>query len=216
MKSVFHGNTMIGKELKTSNFHVFFGNKSASAEILKFIYPKYTFHFLKQVHSDRVVRAPSPESADGHWTNEKEQALGIYTADCLPVFCYDNGRAVAFHAGWRGVVAEIVSKGLRLISPVGSEAFAFVGPHLQAQSFEVHLDVAEKLEEAGGELISHRDKKKAYIDLSLIVFQQLKKSGFSEKNIWIDKDNTFENPNYYSYRTTGKGTGRLISFIVGL
>jgi polyphenol oxidase len=216
VKPVFHDEQIIGKESKFEKFHVFFGNRFASSEILKQLYPDYEFSFLKQVHGNKIVSAPSNEEADGQWTDRSRVALAINTADCLPVMIYNEGIVTALHAGWRGIASRIILESAKVLGTVDLDARAFVGPHLQFENFEVHHDVAEKLKNVGppGAAKIHQDPAKCYVDLSLIAKFQLEKLGVG--NISIDKDNTFANNSYVSYRFNGPGCGRLISFIAKL
>src|SRR5690606_37165288 len=67
-----------------------------------------------QVHGDRVLKVegtadpdgtllPPLEEADGMWTGSSGLALGILTADCVPVLLADPaaGLVAAVHAGWK-------------------------------------------------------------------------------------------------------------------
>ena len=79
---------------------------------------------MRQFHSGmvrRVERAAGKLSTDdgkavlrgdGLMTRERGLALGVQTADCVPVLIADTRtRAVAvFHAGWRGTLARIVER----------------------------------------------------------------------------------------------------------
>lgn len=75
--------------------------------------------FMNQVHSDMVVKKldkkPSFPKADGMITQIKGLALAIKSADCLPIFLFDNKNKVisAIHAGWRGTALKIVKKALK-------------------------------------------------------------------------------------------------------
>ncbi|HEX4925630.1 MAG TPA: polyphenol oxidase family protein, partial [Bdellovibrionales bacterium] len=207
---------VIGKELKEGAIHVFFGNKRATTELLKSLYPNYEFHFLKQVHGDRLEKAPATGPADAHWTDKPNQAVAVYTADCLPALIYwpQSRRAAAIHAGWRGVAAEILPKTLRAF---GSETDTrvFVGPHIRMNSFEVHDDVATTLARVGPAdvLHPHQEPGKKYVDLTSIARFQFERNGISAQRQFFDDENTCGNPEYYSYRGDRANCGRLISFI---
>ncbi len=96
---------------------------------------------LKQTHSailHRVGRAQGSEDAqltgDGLLTDEPGIALGIQTADCVPVLVADRrtGAVAAFHAGWRGTLKRIVEHGIgRMRLEFGSkpeDLCAAIGP----------------------------------------------------------------------------------------
>lgn len=109
---------------------------------------------LRQVHSDliHVVRSTrlGPLSGDGLVTNVPEVALGILTADCLPVLLVDtkNKTVGAFHAGWRGTVARIAEKGLgimrREFGTRPQDVRAAIGPGIQQCCYEVGEELREK------------------------------------------------------------------------
>ena len=76
---------------------------------------------LRQVHSvlmHRVAREDAGEEAtlsgDGLLTDEAGLALGVQTADCVPVLLADpqTGAVGASHAGWRGTLGRIVEQGV--------------------------------------------------------------------------------------------------------
>ncbi len=78
---------------------------------------------VKQVHGNRVIAAseagllPARVEADGLFTNQAAIALGIMTADCVPVFFVDPVcRVIGLaHAGWRGIYAGIVQEMIKAL-----------------------------------------------------------------------------------------------------
>jgi len=93
--------------------------------------------------------------ADGLLSGRTGTALGITTADCLPVLlAARNHRAVAaLHAGWRGLAAGIVSRGVaalcRKAGCVPSEVWSAVGPGIGPCCFEIGDEVVEAFLAAG-------------------------------------------------------------------
>src|SRR5688572_30375738 len=77
--------------------------------------PGWPLMKLKQVHSGVVVdiddttASNEPVEGDASVTSLSGVALGVQTADCVPILIADlDGRAVAaVHAGWRGSAARI-------------------------------------------------------------------------------------------------------------
>jgi YfiH family protein len=102
---------------------------------------------LRQVHSDviHVVRAAGKNQlvGDGLVTNLPGIALGIQTADCLPVLLVDrkNKAVGAFHAGWRGTVKRIVEKGVGAMRHEygcrPEDIHAVIGPGIQTCCYVV-------------------------------------------------------------------------------
>jgi len=103
-----------------------------------------------QVHGANVCKAPVNESeCDALWTDQKNTALAIKVADCLPVSIIDPQSSVIanIHSGWRGAVQNIVAKTLSAIRFEPSESFAFLGPSIRVCCFEVGEEVAAQFED---------------------------------------------------------------------
>jgi YfiH family protein len=107
---------------------------------------------VRQIHSN-VVRVVKEEDGalegrlqtgegkavlegDGLITDVPGVLLGVVTADCVPVLVVDVAKRVvaAFHAGWRGTVAQIVQRGIAIMQEeYGSQAMdlaAAIGPSI--------------------------------------------------------------------------------------
>ncbi len=91
--------------------------------------------------------APAPR-ADALVTDRPGLALGILTADCVPVLfagTAGGGRAVigAAHAGWRGAAAGVLGKAVEAMRALGAETIhAAVGPCIGQESYEVGPEFA--------------------------------------------------------------------------
>lgn len=107
-----------------------------------------------QVHEATVrVHATGPaglhvaEACDGHATGAAGVLLAVTTADCVPVFVVaPEARAVALlHAGWRGVAAGILERGLAALAEgadAGAEALhVHLGPAICGDCYEVGPEV---------------------------------------------------------------------------
>lgn len=101
-----------------------------------------------QVHSDRAVVANRPwargeaPKADALATREPGVALGVLTADCVPVLLADAEARVigAAHAGWRGALDGIVESVVAAMVSLGAapeRIVAGIGPAIGAGSYEV-------------------------------------------------------------------------------
>ena len=67
----------------------------------------------RQVHGARVVQPVNLDErpADGLWLGQGAQWIGVQSADCVPVLlAHREGPVAAIHAGWRGMVQEIVER----------------------------------------------------------------------------------------------------------
>lgn len=109
-----------------------------------------------QVHGSRVVVHGSGwdgwlrvDDADGHVTVERELALAIGIADCVPVFIgHPRGGIALLHSGWRGTAARIVERGIEALSQRGfatPELRVHLGPAICGSCYEVGADVYRRI-----------------------------------------------------------------------
>jgi len=137
-------------------------------------------------------------------TNLTNACLTITIADCVPIFFIDknHGAIGLAHAGWRGVLQNIVSEVTQtmareyLSNP--AEIEVYIGPHLMSCHFEVKADVESKFHEFADAIIHHQEK--TFIDLQSIIVKQLISAGLQNKNIHRTVECTFCNQDYFSYR----------------
>lgn len=118
--------------------------------------------WLDQVHGARVrviVRPPARGAlirCDGAVTRLAGQALGVRSADCVPILLWDDGgRAVgALHAGWRGLLAGIVDRGVtalcRAARVKSARVRATLGPCIFPERYEVGPEVRRAFVERYG------------------------------------------------------------------
>lgn len=214
-KELKFGNKIAGWIFEDKKCFAFFGTKYADLDFCNKL-AGVSIRFLKQTHSDIVVESSENRevTGDSHYTNKKNAALGVYTADCVSVLIYSNAKIGAIHAGWRGIESQIICKTIVNFEP--KKANVFIGPHIKLEHFEVHSDVGLRLQAAThyNEVVlrKHADPKKVYVDLTSITISQLKSQGVQKNQIQILPFDTFGDEMFYSYRREGK-TGRLISFI---
>ena len=86
------------------------------------------------------------DDADGHVTPSANALLAVSVADCVPVSIVDaQTRAIALlHAGWRGVAAGILERGIALLLERGSDPanlHAHFGPAICGKCYEVGPEV---------------------------------------------------------------------------
>jgi YfiH family protein len=101
-----------------------------------------------QIHSPDVVivEAPWPREdnprADALVTDRRGVALGILTADCVPVLLADPQACVigAAHAGWKGALGGVVAATVAAMEGLGAlpgRMRAAIGPCIAQRSYEV-------------------------------------------------------------------------------
>ena len=185
-----------------------------------------------QVHDCKVAIIDRPdltradlEGYDAFITSLPGVAIGVRTADCVPVLLYDPVKRVvaAVHAGWKGTVLHISQKALEVMAvKFGSEAGnirAVIGPAIGPDSFQVGIEVAEKFKLAGfpmDYIWSFRGPGDGspmsgghHIDL----FKANQWLGILQENIQVFGMDTFVNDTFYSARREGPQCGRNINAI---
>ncbi len=142
------------------------------------------------------------EKTDGLITQDKNVCLAVTVSDCLPIFIYNKDVIGIAHAGWRGVVknilGETVEKMQKYCSCPLESLNIFIGPHIKKCHFEVKDDVLDSFVDYS-EYISRRNGK-TFIDLEGIVKKQLLFLGLKRENVKISPECTYCNKNYFSFR----------------
>jgi YfiH family protein len=101
-----------------------------------------------QIHSAHVVTVTEnwlPDQrpqADALVTNKRGLALGVLTADCVPVLFADMNSPVigAAHAGWKGAISGILENTVAAMEALGAQKktiHAALGPCIWQKSYEV-------------------------------------------------------------------------------
>lgn len=171
---------------------------------------------VNQVHGARVVEAAeAPTDADALWTAKPGVALGIKTADCVPLLLEDpiGQRVAAVHAGWRGAIAEIPLAGLKALGSDAKHVRAAIGPHIRACCYAVGEELAERFTQRFGPKVAVRRDGQVFLELSFAVRAQLEEQGVSQ----IDEVEglcTSCDRRFHSYRREKGAPGRQVSFIV--
>lgn len=99
---------------------------------------------LHQTHSNMTITNPTARvEGDAIVTNQRGLAIGVLTADCLPLLFEDSQAGIigAAHAGWKGAHAGIAESCIAAMQELGAKNIrAAIGPCLQEESFEVQQD----------------------------------------------------------------------------
>ena len=161
-----------------------------------------------QTHSDvtGIISKPTEISADALVTKEKGLALGVLTADCVPVLLEDAEAGVigAAHAGWKGARFGIISSVVRAMHNMGAaEIKAAIGPAIQQSSYEVDKDFFQIFateDQSNNQFFDKSDNEgKLQFDIVGYVKMKLEKNGVN--NIEVIAEDTYSQPEkFYSYR----------------
>jgi len=185
----------------------------------------------RQVHGARVVAAeacraePAPE-ADAVTSREPGVAVGVVTADCVPILlAAETGAAVAaVHAGWRGLVAGVVPQSvdaLRRSARVsgGARIVAAIGPHIGPCCYEVDAPVLEPLTGVFGAALERARRAgrpgHAHVDLGALAAEALVRSGLHVDDIGRLPEccTRCDAVRFHSFRRDGPRAGRLMHHV---
>lgn len=182
--------------------------------------------YLKQIHSDMVLNYNDEvdfieNEGDGIITNKRNIAIGVFTADCVPVIIVNevDGVIGAVHSGWKGTFNSITKKALQkmvdLYSVNHKNTKIYIGAHIRKCCYEVSEELKEKF-------IKEKNIKEDTLfdgrNLSLkeCVIKDAIDSGILEENIYDFDACTYceDKIKLHSYRKSNGSYGRLFSFVL--
>ena len=182
---------------------------------------------MHQTHSNRVIEIKKNSLkkkifSDAIITKAKGLALGVVTADCVPILLFDKRTKTVgcIHAGWRGALKGIIKNTIKKISKLNSksEIYASIGPCIGKKNYEIDLKFYMKFmakSKKNNKYFTKKNKRKKFFNLRKFVADKL----FEEK-VNFDHVNydTFKEKNYFfSYRRSSmfdeEDYGRCISVI---
>lgn len=180
-----------------------------------------------QTHSDVLIKVNRNDDkiideCDALYTKDKDTYLGVLTADCCPILLYDTTNKIiaAIHAGWVGSVKLISYKSINYLIENENldvnQTKVYLAPSIKKRNYEVGEDVFQAVNKYSqfhhDDLFTNLENNKYLYDNVLFNYQQIIACGILKENIFIDKDCTYENDNYFSYRQT-KVCGRQLTLI---
>lgn len=185
---------------------------------------------VNQVHGENIVtvddlnfRDVRTANADALITSAPGIAVGVETADCVPILLFDPAKPAvsAVHAGWRSTVKKIVQKTVhRMHEAFGSDPqrlIAAIGPAIGPECYEVDEPVMGPVQEAFSfwtEVSAPRTQDTWSLDLVKANRLELMQIGLREKNIHsLGMCTSCRKDLFYSYRAEGR-TGRMLSAIM--
>jgi len=187
---------------------------------------------MDQIHGDRIWIIDKPLAAsrpplncrsDALLTDQREIAIGVLTADCVPIVLVDPRHSVIgiIHAGWRGTLLGIARKTLyEMIHHFGTlpeDLLVAIGPSIGECCYEVDRDVMDlfRSSEWNWQTFSrYKGKGKWVINLAQANIEQMHGLGIrDEQCCWIRICTACNTDLLFSYRAEGPGTPKQISFI---
>ncbi|WP_282607650.1 peptidoglycan editing factor PgeF [Pelagibius sp. Alg239-R121] len=102
----------------------------------------YQYHSAEAVVVDTPWSPENAPRADAMVTNKPNLALGILTADCVPVLFADaeGGVIGAAHAGWRGALTGVLDATVEAMEKLEAQRGRItvgIGPAIEQRSYEV-------------------------------------------------------------------------------
>ncbi len=182
---------------------------------------------MHQTHSNKVVEVKKNNFkkriiADAMITKMKGIALGVLTADCVPIIIYDIKANIVgcIHAGWKGAFSDIIYKTVSKMKKLSSKSkiYASVGPCIGKKNYEVDNFFYKKflIKSRNNKVyFSYKSKTKKLFNLRKFVTDKLLK--LNVKVDQINRDTFAEKANFFSYRRScklkQKDYGRCISTV---
>ena len=169
---------------------------------------------VHQYHSAEVLvietthDVTAPPKADAMVTKVPGLALGVLTADCVPVLFADAEAGIigAAHAGWKGAVAGVCEATIDAMEKLGAKReaiMASIGPSISQSSYEVGPEFRAQFRAADAEafFIAATRPEHFMFDLKGFVAQILKRAGVGQVDI-LPHCTYAQAEKFFSYRRT--------------
>jgi len=202
-------------------------NKNLNFVAKKMNVKKNKLILMNQTHSNKVVEIKKYNfkkkiNADAMITRMSGFAIGVLTADCVPIIIYDVKNKIigCVHAGWKGAFSGIINNTIKKIKKLNfnTKIYASVGPCIGEKSYEVDTLFYKKFVSKSRRnkiYFKNKNKTKKLFNLRKFVTDKLLKL-----NVIVDqvsKDTFTEKSNFFSYRRSQKlkqkDYGRCISTV---
>ena len=181
-------------------------------------------HYCRQIHSTCVIDVDHTASAvlkqhpeaDALISAQTGVALGIFTADCVPIFILDVATpAIGIaHAGWRGTLAQIAVNTLKQMQTrfgtLATDCKVHLGPSIQKCCYTVGPELLNQFTERFGSTI----RMGTNLSLQTANTIQLTEIGLPVASISVSPFCTACCTDiFYSHRAESGQTGRMLSYI---
>jgi purine-nucleoside/S-methyl-5'-thioadenosine phosphorylase / adenosine deaminase len=177
-----------------------------------------------QVHGARVVRADDEATlgeADAALATRPGVAVGVATADCVPVLIAAGSAVAAVHAGWRGLAQGVIPRALEALREAapGAEPVAAVGPCIGPCCYEVDAPVLDALGARFGAGLDAalRPARPGHVllDLSWLAREALGRAGVAAARVGTlaGACTRCDAARFHSFRRDGAAAGRLLSWV---
>jgi YfiH family protein len=163
----------------------------------------------RQVHGTRVLEHSAggwtgwlrTGEADGHVAMERETALTVTIADCVPIFiAHPSGTVALLHSGWRGTAARIIDAGIAALVAIGkpaAELRVHLGPAICGRCYEVTAEVRTQL-------TGMPANRPGHVDLRALIAEHARAAGVKDLSV-SEFCTKCDNDRFFSYRAGDSG-----------
>ena len=186
------------KEINIKNLNIIFNTDNMSPAI-----GSKPIVQMDQTHSSTVNfiygNKQIYKSTDALITSNRDIALQVKVADCMPIFIFDKKSSFfgAIHAGWRGLASGIIENSIELLKEQDfnlRNIKVFIGPSISKRNFEIQNDVMEYFDSK----FSIVKDGKIFLSLQEVAIDKFASYGILD--ILNTNECTYDNLNYHSYR----------------
>ena len=215
----------LGEKIQCVSFteDYFYKNNISSekSQILKVFteFEDIPIQYMNQVHGNNLETIFSHSSlpideTDSLFSSTSNIALGVLTADCLPIALSknDGSEFAMLHAGWKGLLSGVIESTLTSFTKGCSDVSAWIGPSISQKNYEVGNDLYESFidKDDGSE---SNFIEKGYDKWLFSLHGEAKRIlGKYDINVDISSECTFESESLFSYRRD-QTENRILSII---
>lgn len=180
-------------------------------------------YWLNQIHGTHAVQIEptlptnTTLTADASFTQHPNLVCAIMTADCVPILlCNKKGTLVAaIHAGWKGLLGDIIAKTINSLPCSPNDLMAWIGPAIGPDHFEINETIYNSFIQKNSvlkEAFFQPTPQQWYADLFTLTRLILNQNQIKE--IFGGHWCTYrEHDLFFSHRRDGGITGRMATLI---
>ena len=215
----------LGEKIQCVSFteDYFYKNNISSekSQILKVFteFEDIPIQYMNQVHGNNLETIFSHSSlpideTDSLFSSTSNIALGVLTADCLPIALSknDGSEFAMLHAGWKGLLSGVIESTLTSFTKGCSDVSAWIGPSISQKNYEVGNDLYESFMDKDDGSESNFIEK-GYDKWLFSLHGEAKRIlGKYDINVDVSSECTFESESLFSYRRD-QTENRILSII---
>lgn len=166
---------------------------------IKWLNQQHTCNVLHYEHFQHLDQTGQENQADAIVCSSPNTPLAVMTADCIPivVMCPESGKIAAVHAGWRGLMNNIIASTVKHFSHTNMLR-VWMGPSISSAHFQISDDIINLFESYQSAIKDDNEPGKYLVDLPRIALAKLNELGID--NIQQSAICTYSNPACFSHR----------------